>query len=202
MSYVQSKDIVSKIIRDYQINNLSWVEDCSYWIKEAIQAIGTNGHKVLIKKAFDLTNKSLSLPCDLEDIVGIVKDGCYIRFQGQRGFETLNMTGEIRPYVNNNAIQFNTDGQVKGELYYMAYIEDCDCDPLIVNHIKVVQAVTNYVVMMLMLRGMKHSVLSYQDAYTLWNKTRDEASNYMKFPAPYEISFVLSEFTNPISDVL
>jgi hypothetical protein len=198
MSYISAKQIVQKIIRDYNIINLGWVVDSNDWIREAIQYIGTNGNKIMKKKTFDVTNIPINLPCDLEDIVGIVIDGCYVRFQGALGMEQFKIWGEIRPYVNGMQILFNKDTNVKGDLYYYSFVENCDDEPMMVNHIKVTQAVTNYVLLMLMQRGMKHPVLDYTTVYQLWNKTRDEASNYLKFPAPYEINFVLSEFINPM----
>ena len=198
MSYISAKQIVQKIIRDYNIVNMGWVVDSNDWIREAIQYIGTNGNKIMKKKTFDVTSVAINLSCDLEDIVGIVIDECYVRFQGAQAMEQFKTWGEVRPYINGMQILFNKETQTKGDLYYYSFIENCDDEPMMVNHIKVTEAVTNYVVMKLMLRGMKHPVMTYTQAVELWKETRAEASNYLKFPAPYEISFVLSEFTNPM----
>jgi len=181
---------------------MGWVVDSNDWVREAIQYIGTTGNKIMKKKSFDITNVPLNLPCDLEDIVGIVIDECFVRFQGDKAMEQFKIYGEVRPYTNGMQIFFNKETQTKGDLYYYSFVENCEDEPMMVNHIKVTDAISNYVIMKLMLRGMKHPVMSYQDAYTLWNISKREASNYLKFPAPYEISFVLAEFINPSSDTL
>lgn len=199
MKYITALAMIAKVIRDYNIADQGWVEDAKlHWVKEALQAIGTNGNKILIKKDFDVTDIKLSLPCDLEDLIGITQNGCFIRFQNSTGLNTFLMTETIRPYIDNGKIAFNNTGQIKGTLYYMSFPEDCNDEPLVIDHVKVTEAIMNYIMLKLMMRGMKHPVISYTDAYTLWGRTRDEASNYLAFPAPYEISTVLADFPNPM----
>ncbi len=198
MAFISSRTIVQKIIRDYNVVNLSWVEDSNHWVREALQHIGTKENKLLVKKDFEIENTTLNLPCDLEDLLGIVQDGCFIRFQRDTNLNTFADTNTIRPSVNGNKINFNTTNLVKGTLYYYSFMNDCKDDIMLVDKVQVTEAVANYIILKLMQRGMKHPVISYTDAYQLWENTKEKASNYLKFPAPYEISFVLSEFPNPM----
>ncbi len=199
MKYITAQAMIAKVIRDYNIADMGWVEDAKlHWVKEALQAIGTNGNKILVRKDFDVTDIDITFPCDLEDLIGLSQNGCFVRFQGELGLNKYIHTEELRPYVENEKVKFNKTGQIKGTMYYMAFPEDCNDEPLVVDHVKVTEAIMNYIMLRLMMRGMKHPVISYTDAYTLWGKTRDEASNYLAFPAPYEISTVLSDFPNPM----
>lgn len=196
--FISTKQIIQKIIRDYNIVNLGWVADSNDWIKEALQYIGTNQNKMLVKKSFELTDEDLSLPCDLEDLLGIVQDGCFIRFQNRQGLNTFLDVGAIRPYVDGNKIKFNTKNKIAGDLYYYGFEYNCDDDILLIDNVYVTSAVASYIILKLMMRGMKHPVLSYKDAYMLWEKEKAQASNYCAFPAVHEISFVLAEFPNPV----
>ena len=196
--FISTKQIVQKIIRDYNIVNLSFVADTNDWIKEALQYIGTQENKILIKKSFELKDQDLPFPCDLENLIGIVKDGCFINFQNRQGLNTFTETGNIRPYVDGNKIKFNTKEKVTGELYYYGFNYNCDDDILLIDNVYVTSAVTSYIILKLMMRGMKHPVLSYKDAYQIWEKEKAQASNYCAYPAVYEFPFVLSDFPNPV----
>lgn len=199
MKYITANELIAKVIRDYNIADLGWVEDAKYyWIREALQYIGTRGNKILVKKEFDVTDESIKFSCDIEDLIGISQNNCFLRFQSQLGLMTFECTETLRPYLDNNVIKFNTKGQVKGILYYTAFPENCEGEPLIVDHAKVTGAVMDYIMLKLQMRGFRHPVVSYTEAFQLWNMSRPKAGNYMAFPTPYEISLVLSDFPNPI----
>ena len=192
-----SQEIIAKLIRDYNIAESGWIADANAWIKEALQYIGTNRNKILIKKDFTVKGTGIKIPCDLEDIVAIVYDGMYLRFQNFRNIERFTDTRELRPSVNGQRIMFNTDNEVKGTLYYYAFMEDCDGDFFITDHVKVTEAICTWILSKLMLRGYKHPVLAYSDVYAQWRQNRAEASNYLIMPAPYEVANDLAEFLNP-----
>lgn len=198
MKYITANAIVAKVIRDFNIADLGWVEDAKlYWVKEALQSIGTNGNKVLVKQAFDITNQSITLPCEAEDLIGITSDGCFLRFQNQYNLMSFENTETIRPYVDNGVIKFNSVGRIQGIVYYTTFPDDCKDEPLVVDHVKVTEAIMYYIMLKLQMRGFKHPVISYTDAYNLWEKARPKAGNFLAFPKPYEISLVLSDFPNP-----
>ena len=198
MSFVSTSGIVNKIIRDYRIVNMGWVVDANEWVKEALQYIGTTGNKVFVKKDFESTTGEVSMPCDLEDLIGVVQEGCFIRFQGTNALEMYSTTGVNRPYVDGRKVKFNKPGTIKGTLYYYTFMENCDGEMLLVDDIHVTDAVSNYIILKLMQGGMQHPVIDYRAAHQIWLESKAKASNYLNWPAPYEISFVLSEFVNPM----
>lgn len=199
MKLESSKHIVQKIIRDLDISQLGWVEDVNDWVKEALEYIGTNHNKILVKKDFEVETGEISLPCNLVDLIGIVQNGCFLTFQSETGLLTpYDSKGNIRPYKSGvNKIKFNSD-KVKGTIIYYSYIQDCEDELLFDGHIKIKEAITNYIVMRLLVKGYKHPVLSYKEAYDLWINSKNVATNYGLLPAPYEVPFILSEYLNPL----
>ena len=198
MSFVSTSGIVNKIIRDYRVVNMGWVVDANEWVKEALQYIGTTGNKVFVKKDFETSAGEISMPCDLEDLIGVVQEGCFMRFQGTDALEKYETTGVNRPYVDGRKVKFNKSGDIKGTLYYYTFMENCDGELLLVDDIHVTDAVSNYIVLKLMQGGMQHPVIDYRTAFQIWLESKAKASNYLNWPAPYEITFVLSEFVNPM----
>jgi hypothetical protein len=187
--------IIAKAIRDYGLADTGWVPNAREWAGEAIEFIGTNKSKVLTVKSYDIDNDEVKLPCDLDCVVGVTMNGCWVYWQANTGMQMYSTTGEYRPYILNGKLKFNAE-KVKFDLVYYAFATDCDGLILVPDVIEARDAVAKYILMMCLSSGMKHPVYSLRDAYDLWNKARDRATNRLMYPAPYEVPYSYGEFAN------
>lgn len=182
-----SKAIIAKIYRDFKPSNSAWVGDAYEWIGEAIELIGCFTGYELLHKDFEVIDYRVKLPCDIEQLMGIEYNG--MRLQRSGGInagdncscvDNLTCHPEENYSLNPNYIQttFQT-GCIK--IHYKAIPTDCDGFPMVVDRVKVTQAIEWYVMRGMLLRGFKHQTVAFADADKMWEKYYPQAQNDLVF---------------------
>lgn len=184
---VSSKNIIAKVYRDFKPSNSAWIGDAYEWIGEAIEIIGCFTGYELVHEEFQVLDHRVKLPCNIEQLMGIEYKG--MRLQRSGGINagdncscTKNLVccQEESYSLNPNYIQTTfQEGCIK--LHYNRVPVDCDGFPMVVDRVKVTQAITWYIMRGMLLRGFKHQTVTFADADKLWEKYYPQAQNDLRF---------------------
>lgn len=181
--------IIARVFRDFKPSHSGWIDDCVEWIADAIDIMKCGGSYGEQSKTLEVIDYRAKLPCDLDTILGVSKDGKRMARSG--GFnhknlknscvntlpQDLNTTYTLTPNYINTSFE---EGCIT--VYYLGIETDCDGYPTIIDDALYKEALTWYILMKLLGRGFKHQVFTYKDALQSWEKMYPRAQNRCKFP--------------------
>jgi len=184
---ISSGFIIGKVHTDFKPTEKNWGADAIGWIGEALgimnlwHSLETTSCKAQVK------NYRLKLPCPVEVLHGVLYECKKLKLVN--GHITVTRMAQLlgkaaqHPIhtfqMNPNFLHFTfPEGEV--ELFYDALPTDEKGLPLIPKEHKVTQALTWYVMRALLMRGMKHPVISFEMADAKWEVYQVRAQNSMK----------------------
>jgi hypothetical protein len=77
---ISTKEIVSKIIRDARLNNLTYADYIFEWIGDAVDQITVKWRLPKTYKKITITDHTAELPCELVSIEAVVYNGTRLRY--------------------------------------------------------------------------------------------------------------------------
>lgn len=192
--------LLSKINRDYGLTSSYWHNSAIEWIAEAIKEIGTIvpfENKTVTKTVHDY---KLLMPCEFNLIIGM-KDamGCDIKplliaNNSITNFETRSKVqpGTYKHYtVNGKYLNYSfTEEEVT--IIYTDFVTDEDGYPMVVDSTENLEALGWYVMYKYLIAGNPHQTLNWKEAYAMWVKYRDKATNDINMPGPDNMEHIMS----------
>lgn len=186
LSLINCQTLLPKINRDFGIRLTDWATDSIEWIAEAVEIIGCGGSLIKTHKVLTIEEFKHKLPCSVEAILGI-------KYKGERLPErnSINSTETdflktlptcVDHYYTINGNYINTSFETGSiTVFYLTLSVDENGYPCIPDRVKVKNAITWYLMMMLMGKGYKHPVFDYSACEQRWNKYYPQAQNDLKF---------------------
>lgn len=184
---ISSGFIIGKVYSDFKPAEKGWAVDAVEWIGEALglmnlmYSLTTTSCKATVK------DYRLKLPCPIEVLHGVLFECKKLRLiNGQITVDNLSkklggaVNHSVHSYqMNPNFLHFSfKEGEV--ELFYDSLPVDEKGLPMIPKDHKVTQALSWYIMRQLLMRGMKHTTISFQEADSRWETYYVRAQNSMK----------------------
>lgn len=196
-----SKSIIGKVFRDLGIQDSDWIDDAIEWMGEALEHIGTYSQTVPKIKIVYVTNFKTRLPKDiyiLDEIRYSNSDSSdapdaeefnYILSKNDSTHHPSLFKAENASYnpqnhdytLNGNYLQTSFEEKWVALSYRAFYLDD-DGYPMVPDAAEFSEALFWYITMKILLRGLQHPVIGYQDAEQRWLKYAGQARNAFNMP--------------------
>lgn len=201
-----SSDVMTAIIQsDFGIESDSFTHRYPDWIKDALGIIEIPKLREKFFKQFEVKDGVLKIPCEAGEI-----DSIFIKSSCGCGYEYLNIKNSDFPlaclktrYNRNFEGEFTGPNRLKfnfkeGTIYiaWQSYLKDSKNYPMIPDNAKVKVAIGYYILHKLMLAGIKHPILSFKDAFELWENYYPQASNDVNWWTPQEYNKFVDMWLN------
>ena len=171
MKQISSKYIISKILRDFNITDSSWINDIYEWVGDVIAFTNVNMLYDTAYKKLKIEQGRVILNFSFESIL-------YIQYKNTHIYKTDNpqllnhckcnlvCNTEIQYKQNGNVLHFNIDD---GEIivYFLKPLTDENGYPLIPSDINFQESILWYVKTRLILQG-KETKINYNDALEMF----------------------------------
>lgn len=213
VKYISIKNLIGRFLKEYGLEDTSYVEDMPQWTEDAIQIMGISNYYVYKYKLTEVKDSKVLMPCDLENLQGVFvatslqlaenKDSLkrlFIRdtpyFGKNKGYET---TDPNAAYGSFNGCYLHTSFD-KGIVYwvYEGVPTDEEGFPLVPRDARVNTALQYYFIARMSLSGFVHPVLSYADAMALWTKEYPAAANSVNWMDTQDYQDFSEMWTNPL----
>ena len=180
---VSSESIIAKVYRDFKPSGSDWVNDAFEWIAEAMATIGHGVGYIRTGIKHEVKEYRTKLKCSVDAIE-------QIEYNGKRLLpnDAVNTLGsDPRKYygdwytLNPNYIHTSFES---GTITVYADVIPTDEKgfPLVPDAPLHRQAISWYLLMMMLGQGYKHPVFSYEDAEKRWISYYPQAQNEGTFP--------------------
>jgi hypothetical protein len=189
IKYISSKALIGRFIQECGIEETNFASQVPIWIEDAIQIMGVPKYYVYKNKLINIDRKQGLIPCDIEFLhsVYVAKDNDfsnmnYIRRLYIRDAPIINQNVHIPQTNHHSAVisgRYIYTTFDKGVVYMIYKGVPCDNEgyPLVPNDAQFNEAIRYYFIKTLSLGGYKHPILSFKDAYDLWEKHYPRAAN-------------------------
>lgn len=190
--------VIAQIYRNFKPSNSGWIDDAVEWIADAAEIMKVYQNFTNIVKEINVVDYRAKLPCDIEVLEGIVYKGyrlsenSAITFPNRKNLSSnCDCKSKCNCYksyschpvetysLNPNYIQTSfKEGCI--QVYYEGLETDCNGLPYILDDAVYRQALEWYVLAMMCLRGFKHPIVTYELAWSNWEKFYPRAQNRFK----------------------
>lgn len=192
--YVSGQGIISKLSRDFGIKPTDWVGDAIEWVGGASEIIGCGSNLILAKPLEIIIDEyKCKLPCPVEAIIGITYKRMRLTRRDSQNVEDTKYLKHlphcVEQYYTLNGNYINTSfecGTIR--IHYYTLSLDPDGFPCIPDREKTRNAITWYLMKMLLGRGHTHPVFDYIMAEQRWEKYYPQAQNDLKMPSIDDMS--------------
>lgn len=212
-NYVNGKIIIGKLYDEFNIQSSDWELRTPNWINDALKDIGARKAMKVRVNSIKFNDYSFKLPCSTRVLQGIIINNRKLDRVNELAFKLTNKN------INNksNYVYLLNGDEVELEfkegtahVVYMDLPVEWDDDlgmwiPLIPNVPRVIEAVTYYVLKIILARGYIHPLYSLTtnnpelNPALLWRDTRKKArisANRMDNEDRRNMSDVLTNFLN------
>ncbi len=187
--FVSGQVIITKLSRDFGIKPTDWMADSVEWVAGAAQIIGCNTNIVIAKPIETyIEDYKAKMPCNAEVLIGVTYNRRRLPCRSGQNPEDTRYLGHlpycVDHYYTKNGNYINTsfkEGKVR--FHFLSVPLDEEGFPCIVDREKNKNAITWYLMMMLMGKGYTHPIFDYSAAETRWNKYYPQAQNDIKMPS-------------------
>lgn len=204
INYISTKQLIGRILNGIGLESTNFVDSFPQWIEDAINIIGIPKYYIHKHYVININQHKGSLPCDIESIHSLWVDINLNSFSERNCLRHLTIRNnplignEIKlpyhetAYGNING-RFLETSFYKGKVLIVYKGIPCDDEgyPLAPSNADFIQAFEYYVIMRLALIGYKHPILTYEQAYQLWEKHYPRAGNsinWMSLPEYQEFT--------------
>lgn len=211
INYISIKETIGRFLREYGIDDSSYIADIPIWVEEAVSLIGIPNYYVIRKEVIEIDRNKGILPCDIEHIYGyFVSANCSddVTRDNYRRLVIRNapLIGNGITSVNHETAYGTVDGNFLNTSFYKGKVMvvykgiplDCDGFPLVPKNAEFNQAIQFYFIYRMALSGFKHPVIDFQTAYDLWEKHYPRAGNSINWMDLQEYQEFTEMWTNPI----
>lgn len=211
INYISIKETIGRFLREYNIDDSSYISDIPIWIEEAISLIGIPNYYVIKKAEVKIDQNKGILPCDIEHIYGYFvstncEDGVNKNNYRRLVIRNAPLIGIGINSVNHETAYGTVDGNFLNTSFYKGKVMvvykgipmDCDGFPLVPKNAEFNQAIQFYFIYRMALSGFKHPIISFDQAYQLWEKHYPRAGNSINWMDLQEYQEFTEMWTNPI----
>jgi hypothetical protein len=184
---ISSRFIIAKVHSDFRPSEKGWGADAIEWIGEALGIMGLMYSLTTTSCKAQVKDYRLKLPCPIEVLHGVLYECKKLKLiNGQVRVDILSkklgdaVEHPLHSYqMNPNFLHFSfPEGKV--ELFYDAFPVDEKGLPMIPKDHKVTQALSWFIMRQLLMRGMVHPTITFQEADARWENYYVRAQNSMK----------------------
>jgi len=187
--------VISKVVRDFGISDISWKSDAIEWIGYALLEIGTFFVFEPLSKEVLVEDNKFKLDIDVECLLGIEYNNIWLNCLNKPNIVNRDPTSKHYYTLKPNYV--NTDlNNVTVKVHYLGFSVDCDGFPTVPDNIHVLEALAWNVMYHLLLQGFKHPVITLGDANQAWTRKRDNAINEMLFPRPDSYAAIMAAWAS------
>lgn len=217
VNYISIKTTIGRFLKEFGLEDTSYVDDIPQWIEDAIEIIGIPNYYVYRYHVSKVTEYKAGLPCDIQNLHGIWVSPDCIKAKNAKSLKRLFLRHSPlfgAGIQTDNGIQTNCHGtaygSINGGMVHTSFREgylyivykgiplDCDGYPLVPKDAKVNEALQYYFIYKMGLSGYKHPVIDMKTAYQMWEKTYPAAGNSINWMDLQD----LQEFTELWTNVL
>ncbi len=102
MITISSEYIIGKTIRDFKIEDTSWIGDAVDWIGDAIEGIGYHcGFVRKVSGVLNVKNHRIQFPCDLVGLIGVYYNGYRIPLGSDSSKGMLQVNSGVRSSITD-----------------------------------------------------------------------------------------------------
>lgn len=181
--------IIAQIYRDFKPSNSGWIDDAAEWIADAIQIMKVGQSFIEQHKIINVVDYRFKLPCDIEVLLGVEYNGKRLQKSGGINHKNSKCSGldnlliaVDESYSLNPNYGHTTFKEGCVTVYFKGLEVDCNGLPTIIDDAVYRQAITWYVMAMMLLRGFKHQVVTYEMAWAKWETFYPRAQNRFRVP--------------------
>ncbi len=190
INYISIKTTIGRFIKEFGLEDTSYVEDIPQWVEDAINIIGISNYYIYKHKLVKVQNHKAQIPCDIENLYGIwvANDFCdntnnnnlkrlFIRNSPLLG-TAIKTAKHDSAYASINGRYIHTSFET-GNIYiaYTGIPLDCEGFPLVPKDAKLNEALQYYFIYRMSLSGFKHPIIDFKTAYQMWQQTYPAAGN-------------------------
>jgi len=212
VNLISSKQMIGRFLKEFNIDESSYIDDFPMWIEDAVTSIGIPGYFVAKKKIVDVVDNRTSLPCNIDHLYGVfithnLVEGDINKFNYRRlTIRNSPMIGLVikgmacgSNYANIDGGYLNTSFE-KGKVMfvYKGIPLDCDGFPFVPKDAKFNQALQYYFIYRMSLSGYKHPVVTYQEAFQMWERLYPRAANSINWMDLQEYQEFTEMWNNPL----
>lgn len=183
-------------MRDYGIEDTSYIADAYDWIYDAMKTILP--HEALIpqiQKDAAVENYRVKIPCSIEALEGIRYNGCWLDRD-----QDVPVYKNEQPYQNNSWFTVNPpyfefpfeEGTV--DIYFKDFLRSETGHLLVPNQEPIKKGITLYVLRQMMMAGFVHHTLSLGDVVQIASRAIAIAENEALMPDPIQADYILRKF--------
>ena len=217
---VSSKEIISRVKRNFNIKHSGWEFEALEWIADALEIMGASPIYEKCQDGFKVCEHRLKVPCPVDYIDeirlvhtrsewdhsnNIIKD-CHdqsryipcINGNKQKDHDYLKTYDRARGEwyeLNHNYLRFSFE-HGKVIVVYEGLPIDEEGFPCVVDDVNVKEACAWYILRSMLLQGWKHPVINFHDAEMAWTKKNPQGRNSVKMPTPDEYAHFKSNWTD------
>lgn len=180
---ISSQAVIANVQDRFNPDYGGWIARAPKWITNGLAKVDSEFILVPAHEEVEVASYKGKLPCSLETLIGIKKDGYRLRRLGTYNHNeyALNDPTSDETYELSNDNYFHTsfeEGTVT--VYYLRppMIMDNDLGimfPMIPDNFDLIENLSWYILMIMLSRGYKHPVFNYMDAEQRWKDTKKEA---------------------------
>ena len=177
INYISIKTTIGRFLKEYGIDDTSYVEDIPQWVEDAVEIMGIPNYYVYKHRVIPVNEYRATLPCDIQNLKGVWVTNNFSEAQNisqlRRLFirdtellgKGIQTTNHETAYGSINVRTLHTS--FRQGLVYISYTGiplDCDGYPLVPKDAKFNEALQYYFIYRMSLSGYKHPVIDFQSA--------------------------------------
>ena len=200
-TFTNSRQVISKVFRDFGVQDNDWINDAVEWMGEALEHIGTSRQVIPKLRIQKVNNFRIRIPKDIYSLNNIrysLDTGDtppkidQFKWRASRddtdhhpgffGEESFSLgRGQHTYFWDGKFFKFSfEEGWVA--IDYEAFALDDKGYPLIPDAVEYKEALSWYIISKMLLRGLRHPVVNYEVAHQQWLKYAGQARNQSNMP--------------------
>lgn len=191
IKYIKADVIIGQTLVDFNIPKTDTVDRMYEWILNAIETMELEKYYTHQYSIIEVKEHRASLPCAISFLHSIwIKGDNNCICNNAKGLQKLTIRNNplIGSLIKDN-YSSNSSATVEGNflktsftkgkvvVFYRGVPKDENGYPLVPDNAKLKEALPYYILYRLGLSGYKHPIISWNDAYLMWEKLYPSASN-------------------------
>ena len=209
--YTSAKTVLAKLYSDLNLQLEVRVEDVLEWVCEGMEYIGVPAQYTDMEFEGEIDNYRMFLPCDLIMIKQVLVNGAVVNFSNHTAMRTLKV-GHKNQAFNTPEVTYNQESgclllsiqRGKVRVFYLGLKTDSEGFPMVLDEIRYLDALINYVIFKVKKAEMFSGRISPQEFeyYKMdWEKARIRAATFASMPDPERAVSIGRQFQRLIPNI-
>lgn len=204
LKLISSRQIIGELYSDFNITNDDWVNKAQRHIARGIELMKIDGYFERYVSRATVQEFKTPLPCDIKNLLAVIyNEPNWTRLPLTRSlalgvnFKDLKTHSTAKGGINYNHLTTTFE---TGEVAFVYYRipRDENNDLMIPDVAEVLEALPYFLIYKMSLSGYKHPVISFENAYQMWNTLFPRARNTCNYPSVEEMHNFTKMNTNPL----